>query len=159
MEHPQKLDAALGHALKTASGIDFSQAEARAVGGGCSNRALEVRAGSRCYFLKLNGIGALPMFAAEVDGLAALAACEAFRVPRALAFGATDDEAFLLLEYMELRPLASAADGQRFAQALVQLHRDTGEHFGWARDNFIGANPQSNGCRSTTDNKTNRLQR
>lgn len=144
MEHPPSLSAELEHALKAACGIDFSHAEARAVGGGSINRALEVRADGRPYFLKLNGVGALPMFEAEIDGLAALAACHAFRVPRALACGSTHDEAFLLLEHLQLRPLASAEDGQRFAQALAQLHHDTGEHFGWARDNFIGANPQTN---------------
>ncbi|WP_343034873.1 fructosamine kinase family protein [Aromatoleum diolicum] len=144
MEHPLSLSAALEHALKAASGIDFSGAEARPIGGGCIHRALEVRAAGRPYFLKLNGVGTLPMFEAEVDGLAALTACDAFRVPRALACGATDDEAFLLLEHLQLRPLASTEDGQRFARALVQLHHDTGEQFGWARDNFIGANPQIN---------------
>jgi len=144
VESPQSLSAELEHALGVASGIDFSRAAARAMGGGCISRAHEVRTDGRRYFLKLNGVGALPMFEAEVDGLAALAACDAFRVPRALACGATGDEAFLLLEHLQLRPLASAEDGQRFARALVQLHHDTGEHFGWARDNFIGANPQSN---------------
>lgn len=144
MEHRQSLTAELEHALKAASGIDLSRPETRAIGGGCINRALEVCADGRRYFLKTNGVGALPMFEAEVDGLASLGACDAFRVPRVLACGATDNEAFLLLEYIQLRPLASAEDGQRFARALVQLHHDTGEHFGWARDNFIGANPQTN---------------
>lgn len=115
------------------------------MGGGSISRALELRVGGRCYFLKLNGAGALPMFEAEVDGLAALAACDAFRVPRVLAYGTTAEESFLLLEHLELRPLASAEDGQRFAQALAQLHHNTGEHLGWTRDNFIGANPQTNG--------------
>lgn len=145
MEHPPGLSADLAHALTAPSGIDFSRAAMRAIGGGCINRAFEVRADGRPYFLKLNNAGALPMFEAEADGLAALAGCGAFRVPRVLACGAIGDEAFLLLEYLQLRPLASAEDGRRFAAALVQLHQDTGEHFGWARDNFIGANPQTNG--------------
>jgi fructosamine-3-kinase len=144
VEHPSSLSGELVQALEAASGIDFSRAEARAVGGGCIHRALEVGTDGRSWFLKLNDAGALPMFEAEVDGLAALAACGAFRVPRVLACGATGEEAFLLLEHLRLRPLASAEDGRRFAEALVQLHHDTGEHFGWARDNFIGANPQSN---------------
>ncbi|BAL26956.1 fructosamine kinase family protein [Azoarcus sp. KH32C] len=144
MEHSSTLSAELAKALKTASGIDFSGAELRAIGGGCIHRALEVRAGGGRYFLKLNDASTLPMFEAEVDGLTALGACDAFRVPRSLAWGATEDEAFLLLEHIEMRPLADAGDGQRFAEALVELHRDSGEHFGWTRDNFIGANPQSN---------------
>ncbi|QDF99850.1 hypothetical protein CJ010_21470 [Azoarcus sp. DD4] len=138
------LSAGLGHALAATSGIDFSGAELRAIGGGCIHRAFEVLAGGRPYFLKLNAAAALPMFEAEADGLAALAGCEAFRVPRVLGCGSAGDEAFLLLEHLNLRPLASAEDGQRFGRALAQLHRDAGEQFGWARDNFIGANPQTN---------------
>lgn len=141
---PHTPDDRLARALKAASGIDFAGARLDPVGGGCINRTLEVHAGDRTYFLKLNNAAALPMFEAEVDGLAALAACDAFRVPRPLACGATDDEAFLLLEHLPLRPLASADDGRRFAEALVELHRDTGERFGWTRDNYIGATPQHN---------------
>ena len=44
-----------------------------------------------------------------------------------------------------MRPLSSPEDGQHFAQALVRLHRDIGERYGWPHDNFIGANPQRNG--------------
>jgi len=142
--HHLSLSADLEHALTAASGVDFTHTEARAMGGGCIHRALEVRVNGRPYFLKLNDAGALPMFEAEEDGLAALAASDTFRVPRVLACGASGDEAFLLLEHLELRPLVSAEDGQRFGQALAELHHDTGEQFGWRRDNFIGANPQSN---------------
>lgn len=138
------LDAELVRALKEASGLDFSRAGTREIGGGCINRVLEISAGAHTCCLKLNEAGALPMFVAETDGLAALAANGAFRVPRVLACGATADAAFLLLEYIEMRPLSSAEDGRRFAEALVQLHRDTGEDFGWVCDNFIGANAQAN---------------
>lgn len=144
MEQPSSPSPELAQALKAVSGIDFSRAELRAIGGGCINRAFEVRAGGMVYFLKLNAADALPMFEAEADGLAALAGCGAFRVPCVLGCGATGDEAFVLLEHLQLRPLASAEDGHRFAAALAQLHQETGAHFGWARDNFIGANPQVN---------------
>lgn len=144
MSNVQKLNAETAQAIKVLSGLDFSGAEARALGGGCINRVLEVRAHDRPCCLKLNAAGALPMFDAEADGLAALAGHGAFRVPQVLACGATADEAFLLLEYIELHPLSSAEDGRRFAEALVQLHLDIGEDFGWGRDNFIGASPQAN---------------
>lgn len=139
------LSGELGHVLGATTGIDFSHAVARPVGGGCIHRAFDVRADSGRYFLKLNAPERLPMFEAEADGLAALAARDAFRVPRTLARGATGENAFLLLEYLALRPLASAEDGRRFAQALVAQHQDTGERFGWLRDNFIGATSQANG--------------
>lgn len=145
MEPPVRLSAKLEQALGAVSGVNFSGAEGHPRGGGCIHRALELRAGSGRYFLKLNAAAALPMFEAEADGLAALAACDAFRVPRVLGCGATDEDAFLLLEHLELRPLAGAEDGRRFAEALVELHRHTGEQFGWGQDNFIGSNPQRNG--------------
>ena len=144
MKNRPDLTAKLEQALSAASDIDFSHAAVRAVGGGCIHRALDVRVGGRHYFLKLNDAGALPMFEAEVDGLAALATCDAFRVPSVVACGATGEDSFLLLEHLELRPLASTEDARRFAQALVRLHHDVGERFGWPRDNFIGANPQTN---------------
>lgn len=145
MDKPDRLAAELASALAAATGLDLNGATARAAGGGCIHRAQVLHAADgRRYFLKLNAPHALPMFEAEADGLAALAACDAFRVPRVLACGATPANAFLLLEHLELRPLAGAEDGQRFAHALVELHRHTGTQFGWPRDNFIGANPQAN---------------
>lgn len=139
----------LAHALTSATGIDFSRADARPVVGGCIHSCLEVRVGDGRYFLKHNARDALATFEAEAEGLAALAACDAFRVPRPVAWGATDGDAFLLLEYLELRPVTSAEDGRRFARALVALHRaghgEAGRRFGWPRDNFIGGNPQLNG--------------
>lgn len=144
MTHPHTPDDRLARALQDASGLDFTGAQLNPVRGGCINRTFEVQAGKRTYFLKLNDAAALPMFEAEADGLIALAACDAFRVPRPLAWGATDGEAFLLLEHLQLHPVASAEDGRRFAEALVELHRNTGERFGWTRDNYIGATPQHN---------------
>lgn len=144
MEPVSSLRAELGRALTAASGTDFSRAEARAVSGGSIHSAFEVHAGGRVFFLKLNDAAALPIFEAEADGLAALAACDAFRVPRPLAWGSAGGEAFMLLEHLRLRPLTGAENGQRFGRALAQLHGDAGERFGWACDNFIGASPQIN---------------
>lgn len=139
------LNPELAHALKTASGVDFSGAAAQAARGGSINRCAVLHTtDGRPYFLKLNAPGALTAFEAEADGLHALAACDAFRIPRPLAWGSTADEAFLLLEYLDLRPVSSPEDGRRFALALAVLHRDACGPFGWPRDNFIGATPQAN---------------
>ncbi len=80
---------------------------------------------------------------AERDGLAALAAAAVLRTPTFLAFDTTATEARLTLEHLELRPLDAAA-GARLGTALAQLHRVTGEDYGWLTDNFIGATPQLN---------------
>jgi fructosamine-3-kinase len=96
------------------------------------------------FFVKLAAAAQLPMFEAEADGLAAIAASASLRTPAVIACGASEGHAFLILEHLDLRPLQSAADGARFAEALVALHRDIDEHFGWTRDNFIGRTPQAN---------------
>ncbi|ANQ85535.1 hypothetical protein dqs_2505 [Azoarcus olearius] len=144
MPHASVLDSELVPAIRAITGADLSGAAVQATGGGSIHRSFTVEAGGRRYFLKLNAASALPMFEAETDGLAALAACNAFRVPAVLGCGVGGDQAFLLLEHIALRPLSAAAEGERFAEALVALHRDCGEHFGWPRDNFIGASPQLN---------------
>ncbi len=137
------LSGELAQALTAACGVDLARAEVRALGGSI-HAARVVRAGGHAFFLKSGVAAALPVFEAEVDGLAALAACGAFRVPRVFGCGRSGDEAWLLLEYLELRPLSSADDGARFGAALAALHDDVGASFGWPRDNFIGASPQAN---------------
>jgi len=134
----------LARALSAVCGVDLSRAEVRAVGGGSIHTTRALRAGAHRFFLKSGAAAVLPMFEAEVDGLTALAACDAFRVPRVFGCGLSGDEAWLLLEYLDLRPLAGADEGARFGAALAELHGDIGASFGWACDNFIGASPQIN---------------
>jgi protein-ribulosamine 3-kinase len=58
-------------------------------------------------------------------------------VPRILDHGPD----FILLEQLELR---RNGDWAALARMLAKLHRTTGPRFGWHRDNWIGATPQSN---------------
>src|SRR5690606_3711305 len=96
------------------------------------------------YFVKHGGPETREMFEAEADGLAALAETGAVRTPAVIGIGADEGGACLILEFLELRRLESPSDGERFAEALAELHGHCGERFGWARNNFIGRNPQSN---------------
>lgn len=141
---------AIEAAVRAATGNAFRAGGVEPVGGGCIHRTFVLGAadGAR-YFVKLNGAGRLPVFEAEADGLAAIAATGTLRTPTVIASGRDDTHAFLVLEYLDLRPLQSAEDGARFAEALVAMHHARGEHFGWHRDNFIGTTPQSN---AETDN-------
>ena len=70
-----------------------------------------------------------------MDGLQALGAV--VRVPRILDHGPD----FILLEQLDLR---RNGDWAALARMLATLHRQTGPRFGWHRDNWIGATPQSN---------------
>ncbi len=113
-----------------------------AVGGGSINDAyrLDGTDGTR-YFLKLNDARHLPMFMAEAAGLAAIAATNTLRVPRAIAHGESGGQGFLVLEYLELR---WRGDARMLGEQLAALHRCVGDRFGFDRDNFIGTSPQPN---------------
>ncbi len=120
---------------------------AEPVGGGCIHQAWRVSDGRRQYFVKTNAADALAMFEAEADGLAALDAAGAIRVPRKVSAGRTARQAFLVLEHLELRGLDNTS-GARLGEQLAEMHRRTrmaaDATYGWPRDNFIGATPQSN---------------
>ena len=101
------------------------------------------RAG-REYFAKVVEAGGAERLAAEVDGLAALRAAGAIRVPEAIEQGGDEECAWLLLERLELAGLRDRS-AARLGEALAAQHRLPQEKFGWACDNFIGATPQANG--------------
>jgi fructosamine-3-kinase len=99
-------------------------------------------------FRKTGRADKLTMFEAEIDGLAALRATHTVRVPDVLGAGSMEDgHAWIELEYFELGSLNDQA-GARLGEQLAELHRGTGKQaeatYGWPRDNFIGATPQSN---------------
>ncbi|HEX8987115.1 MAG TPA: fructosamine kinase family protein [Rhodocyclaceae bacterium] len=84
-----------------------------------------------------------PRLLAEIEGLAALRAAGAVRVPDVVDHGSDERESWLVLERLELGAL-DRASGAALGRGLAQLHRTTGPHFGWAADNFIGLAPQEN---------------
>jgi fructosamine-3-kinase len=99
-------------------------------------------------FRKTGSADKLAMFEAEIDGLAALRATQTVRVPEVQGAGLTENgQAWIELEYFDLRHLGDQA-GARLGEQLAELHRSAGEQagatYGWPRDNFIGATPQSN---------------
>ena len=94
-------------------------------------------------FVKSGAAADYVRFIAEVDGLAALRATQAVRVPAVIDCGGDERGAWLALERLDLRPL-DRAGGAALGRALAQLHRTCGPHFGWATDNFIGAGFQEN---------------
>lgn len=133
----------IGEAIGAVRGERFDIAMRRGVGGGSIHDNWEISGHDRRYFVKINSKEALPIFAAEAADLLALSQAHVFRVPRVICQGSTDTHAYLVLEYLELKPLARGT-GADFGRALANLHRDVGEHFGWPRDNFIGTTPQHN---------------
>ena len=107
------------------------------VGGGCIHDCYRVNDG----FLKVNAARYADAFAAEADGLAALKAA-GVTAPVPLSQGVAGDQAFLLLEFLELK---KSGDFAALGRMLAAAHRKPGPRFGWQRDNYLGSTPQPNG--------------
>lgn len=110
-----------------------------AVGGGCiAQAAVATFADGSKAFVK-RAAGEPKMFEREAEGLRALGAVSALRVPEVLAVSGDA----LVLEFIEQGSRAEdffTDFGRRFAL----LHQDRGSVCGFAHDNFIGATPQPN---------------
>ncbi len=109
------------------------------VGGGCIAQArIAGFADGSSVFVKTSA-GAADMFQREAEGLAALSAAGAIRVPGVLAVGRDA----LVLEHVSAAPRRPDFFIQ-FGRAFARLHRHTGPSCGFAHDNYIGATPQPN---------------
>lgn len=134
---------AIAAAISAATGRPFSALTRHAVGGGCINQTYVIADRDRHYFVKLNESAVREMFAAEAEGLQALAASGAIRVPAPICWATHGETAYLVLEYLPFgREESDSAD--RLGAQLAALHRHTAPRFGWHRDNTIGATPQIN---------------
>jgi fructosamine-3-kinase len=125
------------------TGKPFDPVEPRHVGGGCINMAVRLMDGEHAYFVKLNQTALLDMFEAESEGLKAMAETETIRVPRPLCSGLTNDQAYLVMEYIEMGHASRESRGIAGRQ-LAEMHRTGWRDFGWHRDNTIGSTPQPN---------------
>jgi len=109
--------------------------------GGDINRAARIRDGSKRWFVKYRDNAPVGMFEAEARALTEISATGCIRAPAAIAWGSTDDTAWLVLEYVDL---ISSGSGALLGEQLATLHQVTGERFGWTVDNYIGTTPQAN---------------
>lgn len=134
--------AALADAIASATGAPFAAASLSPVAGGDTSQAFGVSSGASRYFVKTNRADLLPMFEAEAEGLAQLAAADAVRVPQAICHGADAGRAYLVLEYLQLEPHGDAA---QLGRLLARQHHVSAAQYGGARDNWIGSTPQPNG--------------
>lgn len=139
--NPQLL-APLSTLISAATRCRFAARRATPVGGGDINDSYRLEGHDGfCYFLKLNDARHRALFVAEAAGLETIAATNTLRVPQPVAQGCFDQQCFLLLEYMEL---TQHGDARRLGEQLAAMHRHSADHFGFARDNFIGSTPQPN---------------
>jgi fructosamine-3-kinase len=125
------------------TGRSFAPDAPSGLSGGCINSAFKLSDGSQTWFVKTNAADRLDMFEAEAAGLDALGGAAAIGVPNALCTGRSEGLSFIVMQYLELgRP---GNDGWREAgRQLALLHQESGQAFGWVRNNTIGATPQPN---------------
>jgi protein-ribulosamine 3-kinase len=129
--------------IAATTGRPFVADAQRVVDGGCINAASVVQGGDQRYFVKFNDAAKLDMFTAEAAGLNEIAQAQAIRVPAPICWGTSGNQAYLVLEYVEQAQPQRESMAQ-LGQALAQLHRRLSEHYGWHRDNTIGATLQVN---------------
>jgi fructosamine-3-kinase len=133
----------LAAALAAALGHEVAAQPESAVHGGSINECLRWQTARGPVFVKRAPRDRIAMFGAEADGLVRLRLAGSLRVPETLALGSSEDEAFLVLEWLDLVE-PNAASEEKFAEALAWQHRNRGQAYGLERDNFIGATPQHN---------------
>jgi fructosamine-3-kinase len=138
------LRRAIALGLHVQVGADIEKCPVKAVGGGCIHRSYVIEA-DPAFFVKVNIAACDDMFDAEWDGLKALGATSAIRVPCPLLRGTINDESFLVLEFLPLHG-GTTESWERMGEQLAALHGTaSGDgRFGWHRYNFIGSTPQQN---------------
>ena len=89
--------------ISTATQSQFDIIATQSVSGGDINRAFMLQGAKQHYFVKLNRANLLAMFAAEFDGLNAIADTNTIQTPRPILYGQAETFSFLVLDYIELR--------------------------------------------------------
>ena len=123
------------------SGLKVGKLVANPVSGGDINRAYRLKDGQHQFFVKTNSPDRLMMFEAEMIGLNEIQSSNSIRAPRAFGCGMVGQQAFIVMEYIEL---SGRPDPVLLAQQLATMHRYTRDQFGFAVDNTIGSTPQVN---------------
>jgi len=141
-------DADITRILENALGKPIAITTRRRVGGGCIHHAERITTTIGDIFIKHNAAHHGENFQAEADGLQTLANTKTLRTPKCLAVSTSDHEACLILEWIDSKP-KRADFWEHFGEALAHLHQHTNLHFGYKRDNFIGALPQRNKAHAT----------
>lgn len=126
-------------------GIPVPALDFKPIGGGSINDCYRVRVNSKHnFFCKVNSATQFPcMFEKERNGLELLGAEKIIRVPRVFGCFESDDQQFLLLEWIE-QGIRSKAFWKTFGEQLAALHIVPRPDAGLQEDNYMGALRQVN---------------
>ena len=129
------------HLIVDQTGQRIGNLEVMPVSGGDINSAYCLSDGQQQFFIKINTRERLPMFEAEMYGLDQIQRSNSIRVPQAIGCGVAGEQAFIVLEYLNL---SGHPDPTRLAQQLATMHKSTQDQFGFAIENTIGLTAQVN---------------
>lgn len=131
--------------ISATTGRNFNSERSVRLSGGCINTAWCLSNKYSSFFVKLNTAAHLDMFAAEFEGLHALSATQTVRIPSPICYGISEENAYLVTEYLFL---SGKIDYANLGEQLARLHGHCHETYGWHRDNTIGTTPQFNPSKS-----------
>ena len=147
--HNLELLSSVARQINSVTGESIATESCRSVSGGCINDAWIVSATSGAnYFVKFNRDAPAAMFSAEADGLNAMRATGAIRVPEVITFGELDSGgSFLVLDSIQTGSRSNQPRDyfETFGRSLAEMHRlGTSERFGFESDNWLGSSVQLN---------------
>ncbi len=134
------------------TGRNLQVIDRKSISGGCINQGYALQTNFQTYFVKLNHASLEEMFIAEALGLQQMQTTSTIRVPHVICHGTVDNQAYLVLEWLELsNSSANHSQGwQLMGVKLAAMHQflvaDLGMNngFGWVSHNTIGSTPQIN---------------
>ena len=137
----EKLEALAKLGLE--SGRDYSSLrEIKPIQGGSINEAYYVRTDDAEYFMKYHRDAPKDFFKSEAIGLRIIKETNTVSVPNYLSYSDQEDNAFLLLEWIEGEPTDDTET--ILGQKVAQLHQCVGRMHGFRNDTYIGLLPQPN---------------
>ena len=124
----------------------------KSIGSGCINQSYALQTDLQTYFVKLNHASLEEMFIAEALGLQQMQKTWTIRVPQVICHGIADNQAYLVLEWLDLSNSAAnhSQNWQLMGAKLAAMHQfpviDLGlkNSFGWTKNNTIGSTTQLN---------------
>ncbi len=134
---------AVSHQLAEHLAIPLRYQSHRALHGGDINQSYLLNSSEGLFFVKLNQAKFRSMFEAESAALLEMSFANAVRVPEPMLVGTSANQAFLVMEFIELEGNRAGSE-EALGQQLATLHQFTHTRFGWDRDNTIGSTPQHN---------------
>ncbi len=133
----------LNQLLQSHFGTDLSTENIQSVAGGCINNTLKATTNKGTFFVKLNHLETGDLFEKEAKGLKLLKKHSSLGIPEVLAEGQTDQNSYLVLEWIE-KGHQDANFWEVFGTGLAAQHQNTADFFGLDHNNHIGRLPQYN---------------